>query len=118
MAKKIAAIKVRGDIDARKKAKRTLKDLNLDKKNQCIVFEDSESVRGMLNVVKDYITFGEVDEDTVEKLEDRNGEELENGETVELSPPSGGFSDTKKQVGQGGSLGERENMDELIERMV
>ncbi|MBY6294246.1 hypothetical protein GLU60_02560 [Nanohaloarchaea archaeon H01] len=114
----IAAVKVRGSIDARHKAKRTLQDLNLDKKNQCILFEDSDSIRGMLDLAKDYITFGEVSEETIEALEERKGEEIEAGDSVNLSPPSGGFRDTKKQVGQGGSLGERDNMDELVQKMV
>ena len=70
----IAAVKVRGSIDGRQKVKRTLEDLKLDSRNKCVVFEDSESVKGMLNVAKDYITFGEIDEETVEKLEERKGE--------------------------------------------
>ncbi|MFQ3274897.1 MAG: ribosomal protein L30/L7E [Candidatus Nanohaloarchaea archaeon] len=114
----IAAVKVRGSIDARQKAKRTLQDLNMEKRNQCVVFEDTDSIKGMLNTAKDYITYGEISEEVVEKLEERKGEKLENGDTVNLAPPTGGFRDTKKQVGQGGSLGERENMDEIIQKMV
>lgn len=114
----IAAVKVRGSIDARHKAKRTLEDLNMNKRNQCVVFEDSDSIRGMLNRAKDYITYGEISDETLEKLEERKGEELESGDTVNLTPPTGGFKNTKKQVGQGGSLGKRENLDELIQKMV
>jgi large subunit ribosomal protein L30 len=114
----IAAVKIRGSIDARHKAKRTLKDLNMHKRNQCVVFKDNDSVRGMLNTAKDYITYGEISEDTLEKLEERKGEELESGDTVNLTPPTGGFKNTKKQVGQGGSLGKRDNLDELIQKMV
>ncbi|MFT4892705.1 MAG: ribosomal protein L30/L7E [Candidatus Nanohaloarchaea archaeon] len=114
----IAAVKVRGSIDARQKAKRTLEDLNMHKRNQCVVFEDTDSIRGMLNTAKDYITYGEISEETLEKLEERNGEELESGDTVNLAPPTGGFRDTKKQVGQGGSLGKRDNLDELVQKMV
>lgn len=114
----IAAIKVRGSIDARQKAKRTIKDLNLEKRNQCVVFEDNESIKGMLNRAKDYITYGEVSQEIIEKLEERKDKEIETGDTVSLAPPTGGFKNTKKQVGQGGSLGERENMDELIRKMV
>lgn len=114
----IAAIKVRGSIDARKKAQRTLEDLNLENRHECVVFEDSDSVRGMLNIAKDYIAFGKIDDETLEALEERNGGELEKGDSVTLAPPSGGFKDTKKQVGQGGSLGEREDMDELVQKMV
>ena len=114
----IAAVKVRGSIDARQKTQRTLEDLGLETRHECAVFEDTESIRGMLSIAKDYITFGEVDEETVEKLEERNGGDLEAGNTIRLSPPTGGFRSTKKQVGQGGSLGKRKDMDELVQKMV
>ncbi|PSH01683.1 MAG: hypothetical protein BRC27_01345 [Nanohaloarchaea archaeon SW_10_44_10] len=114
----IATVKVRGSIDARHKAKRTLKDLNLEKRNQCVVFEDNDSIRGMLETAKDYITYGEISKETLEKLEERKGSEIESGDTVKLTPPTGGFRNTKKQVGQGGSLGKRDNLDELIQKMV
>ncbi|MFB6203211.1 MAG: uL30 family ribosomal protein [Candidatus Nanohaloarchaea archaeon] len=113
----IAAIKVRGSIDARKKVKNTLQTLGLEKKNQCVVLDDTESARGMLDVVKDYVTYGEIDDETVEELEDRHGRELEHGDVVNLPPPSGGYSDTKKNVNQGGSLGEREDLDRLVQKM-
>lgn len=114
----IAAIRLRGSVDTNGKIESTLESLNLKKRNQCVILEDSGSVRGMLNKVKDYITFGEVTEETVESLKERKGEELEKNDTVKLSPPSGGFEGIKKQVGQGGALGEREEMDDLIEKMV
>ncbi len=114
----IAAVRVRGDVDVRQKVSRTLQDLNLEKRNSCVVFEDNDSVRGMLKVSKDYIAFGEISEETLEKLSERKGKEIESGDVIRLSPPTGGFKGTKRQVGQGGSLGKRENMDELIQKMV
>ena len=114
----IAAVRVRSDIDARHKTSRTLENLGLVKNNQCTVYEDSDSIRGMMKASKDYIAYGEIKEETVEKLEERKGEELENGDVISLAPPTKGYKDTKKNQGQGGSLGKRDDMDELIERMV
>lgn len=114
----IAAVKVRGSIDARKNTKDTLQNLNLTEKNRCVVFEDSDSIRGMLKSAKDYITYGEISDETLEKLEERKGEELESGDTVNLTAPSGGFKSTKKNYGQGGSLGNRPDMDGLVDKMV
>ncbi len=114
----IAAVRVRGNVDAREKVSRTLNDLKLRKKNQCVVFEENKSVEGMMKLAKDYIAYGEIDDDTVEKLEERSGTSIESGSTVKLSPPTGGFKDTKGNVGQGGSLGKRSDMDELINKMV
>jgi large subunit ribosomal protein L30 len=114
----IAAVKVRGSIDADEKVTATFNSLNLDSTNQVILLKDEASSKGMLNKVKDYVTYGEVSEETVEALEERAGRDLEAGDTVNLSPPSGGYRSTKKNVNQGGSLGERQNLDELIQKMV
>ncbi|MBC5793197.1 MAG: uL30 family ribosomal protein [Nanohaloarchaea archaeon] len=114
----IAAVRVRGPVDLNETVNNTLDNINLNTKNQVVVFEENEAIMGMMNSVKDYITYGEISDEVVEKLEERKGESLESGDTVNLSPPSGGFEDTKRNTGQGGSLGKRENIDELLERMV
>lgn len=114
----IAAVRVRGTVDTSKKLEKTLDTLNLDSRNKCVVLEDEESTRGMLEKVKDYITFGEIDDQTLEKLGERRGDDMESNDTVNLSPPSGGFRNIKKQTGQGGALGERDDMDELVGKMV
>lgn len=115
----IAAIRVRGDVDVDQNVSRTLQDLNLTKRNQLVVFKENDAIKGMLKNSKDYITFGEISDDIVEELAERAGEDdLESGDTVSLSPPTGGFKNTRKQFGQGGSLGKRDKMDELVQKMV
>lgn len=115
----IAAVRVRGKLDVDQSISRTLHDLKLRQVNQVVVFEENDSIQGMLNKAKDYITFGDISDDVLEQLAERAGkEELEHGETVKLSPPTRGYEDTKKQVGQGGTLGKRESMDDLIQNMV
>ncbi|MFB6182524.1 MAG: uL30 family ribosomal protein [Candidatus Nanohaloarchaea archaeon] len=114
----IAAIKVRGSLDAPKRVKQNLQNMNLEKKNQLVIYENKESIKGMMNKAKDYITYGEIDEETVEKIEDKKDTELNPGDTVNLTPPSGGYKNTKRNVNQGGSLGKRQNLDQLIQKMV
>ena len=115
----IAALRIRGDVDVDQNISRTLNDLNLHKRNQIVVFEENDAVKGMMNNAKDFITYGEVSDDTLEALAERAGEEeLESGDSVSLAPPSGGFKNTKKQVGQGGSLGKRDSLDDLVQKMV
>ncbi|MFB6180879.1 MAG: uL30 family ribosomal protein [Candidatus Nanohalobium sp.] len=114
----IAAVKIRGTVDARKKARQSLQHLGLKQKNQVVFLEETDANRGQLSVAKDYITFGEITEETVEKVEEEKDVEIDAGTTVNLRPPSGGFKDTRKQVGQGGSLGRREDMEKLLTRMI
>ncbi len=113
----IAAVKVRGDVDARQKVVRTLQDLELDRKNQVRLMEDNDVNRGMLNVVKDYVAYGEIGDETIERLQERTGE-ISEGDVINLPPPSGGYKNTKKNTGQGGSLGKHENLDQILLKMV
>ncbi|MDY6773922.1 MAG: uL30 family ribosomal protein, partial [Candidatus Nanohaloarchaea archaeon] len=106
------AVRVRGIPDTGRKVSETLESLRLDRKHSCVLLKDNSSNRGMLNAVKDYVAYGEVEEETVEKLEE------EGSQPFSLSPPSKGFRDPKTGYRQGGSVGERDDMDELLERML
>ena len=114
----IAAVRIRGMQDVRQKVARTLDNLGLRQKHQVVVFEDDPSVKGMMKTAKDFIAYGEISDDTVEALEERSAEDVEHGSVVNLRSPKGGFKDTRKQVGQGGSLGERDDLDDLLNKMV
>lgn len=114
----IAAVRVRGDVDARRNVSETLENMGLRRKNQCAVYEDSEAIKGMMRASKDFIAYGPINGETEERLAEANGGKLEHGDIVNLSPPSGGFRDTRRNSGQGGSLGKRDDMDDLIGRMV
>lgn len=114
----IAAIKVRGEIDAGRKVSKTFETLSLEKKHQLVLVEDNDSMRGMLNKVKDYIAYGDISDETLEALEEETGRDLEAGDTVSLTPPSGGFRSTKENFEAGGSLGDHKNLDELVKNMM
>ncbi|MFT4868496.1 MAG: large subunit ribosomal protein L30 [Colwellia polaris] len=114
----IAAIRVRGTHDVPHKTQTTMHNLNLEKRNQCVIYEDEEAIKGMFNQAKDFITYGEISDETVEAIEESKEVQVEHGTVINLAPPSGGFRDTKRNVNQGGALGERENLDELLEKMI
>lgn len=109
---KIVAIQIKGHVDASQQIQNTLEQLNLGKRHQAAILKDNDSTQGMLQKAKDYITFGPLDEETQEILN-----ETEAGTTYNLTPPSGGFKNTKKHVKQGGSLGKRENINEILQKM-
>ncbi len=107
----LAAVRVRGIPDTPDNVSATLESLQLTKKHMCVVLDDDDTARGMLDTVKDFVAYGEVSDETVEALDADNG-------PVRLSPPSGGFADPKRRYGQGGSVGNRDDMDELLDRML
>ena len=63
-----AAIRFRGIINIKPDIKKTMQLLNLRRVNHCVLLEEKPSIKGMLQVAKDYITWGEVEKDVLEKL--------------------------------------------------
>ena len=68
-----AAVRVRGQINIKPDIKRTLQLLNLTRANHCVILEENPSTKGMLQVAKDYITWGEVDKKVLSKLINSRG---------------------------------------------
>lgn len=63
-----AVVRVRGEVDVHPKVKDTLKMLNLHRPNHCVIVPEERSFEGMLNVVKDHVTWGEADPDVLSRL--------------------------------------------------
>lgn len=141
--KMIVAIKIRSSIGVRKDVKGALNVLKLRKVYVCKLFNESETIKGLLNKVSDVVAFGEIDKETLKeliakrgrlpgdkpaktdekfiddliagkvKLEDKNMKPF-----FRLHPPIGGFrKSTKKRYPQG-VLGENKKIGELIRRML
>lgn len=64
----IAAIRIRGKVNVKPKNKKTLELLNLSRANHCVLLEDNPSTKGMLQIAKDYITWGEIEKEILKKL--------------------------------------------------
>lgn len=139
---KLAAILIRGFVKLPKDILDTLQMLNLGRKHTCIVVENNSANAGMLNKVKDYITWGEIDDQTFQELIDKRGQEYQGREKdskglynykmlavngrkykkyFRLNPPRKGFGrkGIKVSFRAGGSLGYRGNaINDLIKRML
>lgn len=63
-----AVVRVRGIINIKPDIKKTLQLFNLTRANHCVVLEEKPSIKGMLQVAKDYITWGEIEKDVLTKL--------------------------------------------------
>lgn len=71
--KLLAVIRVRGEVKVRETVEDTLDMLRLYHKNYCSLVYLTPSSIGMITKVKDYVTFGEVDEATVIELLQKRG---------------------------------------------
>jgi large subunit ribosomal protein L30 len=68
-----AAVRVRGIVNVKPDIKRTLQLLRLTRVNHCVLLEENASIKGMLQIAKDYITWGEIDKAILSELIDSRG---------------------------------------------
>ncbi|MEC8874649.1 MAG: uL30 family ribosomal protein, partial [Candidatus Thermoplasmatota archaeon] len=61
-------IRARSDRGVTKKTRDTMSFLNLTRVNHAVLIPETPSYNGMLQKVKDYVTWGEVDADTISSL--------------------------------------------------
>lgn len=139
---KIAVILVRGFVGVSKPIKDTLLMLHLRRKNNCVILPSTPEFKGMIQKVKDYVTWGEIDEEVFKELVEKKGSEYKgrlsdrkekykfpyfelNGKKYKkyfrLNPPKKGFGrkGIKIPFKVGGGLGSRgEEINDLIQRML
>jgi len=139
-----AVVRLRGSAALRKDIKDTLSMLRLHRKMHCVILKDDNINKGMLQKVRNWITYGEINDDILKYLIEKRGRKLGNKrlkkEEVEealkklkeegkvpktikpifrLSPPSKGFKKSTKQHYPEGELGYRgEKINELLKRMI
>ena len=68
-----AVVKVRGSINVKPKIKETMKLMRLNRVNHCVIVPENETYGGMLKIIKDYVTWGEIDVETTELMLESSG---------------------------------------------
>ena len=81
-----AVVRVRGSVNVNPKIKETMRLMKLNRVNHCVIVPENDTYTGMLNIIKDYVTWGEVDSETTELLLQNSGK------------TSGNLSFSKKQL--------------------
>lgn len=64
----IAIVRVRGLVKVRKDIRDTMDILRLKSVNNCVVITDNPVYRGMIQKIKDYVTWGEIEKDVFKKM--------------------------------------------------
>ncbi len=139
-----AVIRIKGLVKVRKEVKDTLKMLRLNRKMHCVLLKENDVVKGMLQKVKDMVTWGEIDDNTLKILIEKRGRKPGNKRLIKeeaeevfnkikedqkvpkiikpvfrLTPPSKGFKKSIKQHYPKGELGYRgKEINELLKRMI
>jgi len=128
-------IRLRGTININEGIARTLEQLHIPRRNSCTIIPDNPHYSGMLQKVKDYVTWGPLDknglaailpriESTTEKKVDSKSilagkslRELDLKPRIRLHPPRGGFKSITHPFPVG-DLGNRgDSINDLLVRM-
>ncbi len=139
-----AVIRIRGLVKTKKELEDSMLMLRLNRKMHCVLLNKSETMDGMLKKVRDKVTWGDINDDTLKaliekrarkpgnvRLTKQEAEEVFNKTKAEqkvpdtikpvfrLTPPSKGFKESIKQHYPDGELGYRgDKINELLKRMI
>lgn len=146
MVNLIGIIRISGIVKMEKKhAEETMKRLRLKKKYTCVLIDERPEMLGMLDVVKNFVAYGTIDEKTLVELLKHRGKKIGNvkaklteaeankiakevmaGKSLEecgivpwfgMHPARGGL-DTKHHVPKGVLGNHKDKLNELIARML
>jgi large subunit ribosomal protein L30 len=104
MKKRIIVIRIRGSVNVNRYIADTLEMLKLKKVNNAVIIDDRETYRGMLQKVKDYVTWGEIDAADVSLILKKRGD-LEGGgklsdDYVKKNTPYKSIDDVSKAIAE------------------
>ncbi|MBI5390777.1 uL30 family ribosomal protein [Candidatus Woesearchaeota archaeon] len=133
--KSIAVVRVRGTANLKQEFVDTFVMLRLYRKNYGIVVPNTPSMLGMIACVKDFVTWGPIDDATWKMLVEKKGQAatgdkerdflVVDGKKIKryfrLNPPRKGFGrkGIKVPFSNGGALGDRkEKINDLLQRMM
>ena len=91
-------IRVRSDRGVKPKIRDTMSMLNLTRVNHAVLIPDTPAYVGMLHKAKDYITWGEVDADTIATLISERGRLVGDKPVTDASVKTGSDYSTIKAV--------------------
>jgi large subunit ribosomal protein L30 len=119
----IAMIRIRGTDDVNNDIVDTMIMLRLHKKHTCSIYPAGKNILGMAQKCRDYITYGEIDDETYKLLVEKRGIKKDGKLTnyFHLHPPRGGFGrrGIKYSFTQKGALGYRgTEINVLIKKML
>ncbi len=137
----ITIIRIAGMIEKNKEISETLSRLRLRRKYSCVVVEENEVVKGMLQKIRSFVAYGEIDKKTLIELIKSRGQLLDKNEKINaekvaekiisqgnmkdleikpffrLHPPRKGI-DSKQHFPKGVLGNQGKEINKLIERML
>lgn len=121
--KNMAIVRVRGVTGIQTPIKQAMTNLCIFRPNFCTVRKATPSIMGAVKKVKDYVTYGEITDETLALLKARSEKlgESADAKFYRLNPPRKGYGrkGIKQGFSRGGALGYRgDKINDLIKRML
>ena len=117
----ILVMRIEGQTDVKSNIKETLKRLKLNRKLHVVFIDEKDTIRvGMLRSVREYVSYGKVDEKTMKEIIEKRGHKS-NGKYAgfcRMHPPIGGFKRSTKLQAPRGVLGFQTDVMKLVGRMI
>ena len=115
----IAIIRIAGMVKVSKDIEDTLYRLRLRRKYVCVVVKPTKDILGMLEKVKYYVAYGEIDKETYDRLVKARGKKVDGKlkPFFRLHPPRKGIK-SKLQYPKGVLGNHKQDINKLIERML
>lgn len=116
----ICIIRIRGRVGIDRKINETLDRLRLRKKYVCVVIEATKENLGMIKKVKNFVAYGEIDDETYKELKEKRGKKNLEGEIkpfFRLHPPRKGIN-SKLHFPRGVLGDNKEKINDLVRRML
>jgi len=116
----IAVIRIKGQVGLNKGIIETLDRLRLRRKYACVLIEPTKENMGMVKKLRDFVAFGEIDEDTKKELIKQRGKKDKDGNLkpfFRLHPARGGIK-TKVHFPKGVLGYNKDKINDLIRRML
>lgn len=92
----IAVIRIKGDVKIKKWVRETFNRMRLRRKYACVILEENKINLGMINHVRNFIAYGKINSEILEKLIMERGKLIDKTKKTDLEKVSGEFQKGKK----------------------
>ena len=99
-----AVVRVRGQVNVKPKIKETMRIMRLNRVNHCVIIPENDTYQGMLNIIKDYVTWGEINPETTQIMLENSGKKSGRGNFTKADLKGSSFK-TIKALAKGLSEG-------------
>lgn len=116
----ICIIRIRGQVGVKKEITETLYRLRLRKKYSCVVIKQGEENQKVVKRLRDFIAYGDLDEETHKELIKKRGKKDKDGKLkpfFRLHPPRKGIK-TKLHFPKGALGNHGKKINDLVRRML